>query len=147
MHNNCGAMTRVPKYRERHCSLKYSLPFSHFKTAPWSGFVLNIIRHATSKAPELFDQCATRKKIKDYPHKYLARYSCSFVLTQSNALLLCNDMLVLVSLVAAIQTECDWTFFNMKFVVLTGQPTTLHTDKCTNRITRLCTSVALDGPN
>lgn len=31
--------------------------------------------------------------------------------------------------------------------VLTGQRTTLHTDKCTDRIIRLCTSVALDGLN
>lgn len=33
------------------------------------------------------------------------------------------------------------------FVMLTGQRTTLHTDKCTDRIIRLCTSVALDGLN
>lgn len=31
--------------------------------------------------------------------------------------------------------------------MLTGQHTTLHTDKCTDRIIRLCTSVALDGLN
>lgn len=31
--------------------------------------------------------------------------------------------------------------------MLTGQRTTLHTDKCTGRITRLCTSAALGGLN
>lgn len=35
----------------------------------------------------------------------------------------------------------------LMFVMLTGQRTTLHTDKCTDRIIRLCTSVALDGLN
>ncbi len=33
------------------------------------------------------------------------------------------------------------------FVMSTGQHTTLHTGKCTGRIIRLCTSVALDGLN
>lgn len=32
-------------------------------------------------------------------------------------------------------------------VILTGRRTTQHTDKCTDRIIRLCTNVALDGPN
>lgn len=33
------------------------------------------------------------------------------------------------------------------FAMLTGRRTTLRTDKCTDRIIRLCTSVALDGLN
>lgn len=33
------------------------------------------------------------------------------------------------------------------FVILTGRRTTQHTDMCTDRIIRLCTSVALDGLN
>lgn len=37
--------------------------------------------------------------------------------------------------------------FNFMFVMLTGRHTTQHTDKCTDRIIRLCTSVALDGLN
>lgn len=37
--------------------------------------------------------------------------------------------------------------FNSLFVILTGRRTTQRTDKCTGRIMRLCTSVALDGPN
>lgn len=32
-------------------------------------------------------------------------------------------------------------------LTLTGRRTTQHTDKCTDKITRLCTSVVLDGLN
>lgn len=42
---------------------------------------------------------------------------------------------------------CHYKQYYYIFFMLTGQRTTLHTDKCTGRITRLCTSAALGGLN
>lgn len=53
----------------------------------------------------------------------------------------CNPQLVFRFVVEQLLQ----TVFNLMFVMSTGQHTTLHTDKFTDRIIRLCTSVALDG--
>lgn len=58
----------------------------------------------------------------------------------------CNALLIFRQCLISHCNRFYWMFLTL-FVMLTERHTTQHTDKCTDRIIRLCTSVALDGLN